>query len=74
MANLEARGYNPYNDGLKVHTNLDLDAQEHLYDAANNTISFQGDKVQTGVAVTDPHNGQVVAMLGGGTPVTSSMD
>ncbi|MFQ9705912.1 MAG: PBP1A family penicillin-binding protein [Limosilactobacillus pontis] len=65
LANLEARGYNPYNDGLKVHTNLDLDAQEHLYDAANNTISFQGDKVQTGVAVTDPHNGQVVAMLGG---------
>lgn len=65
LADLEARGYNPYSDGLKVHTNLDLDAQEHLYDAANNTVSFQGDNMQTGVAVTDPHNGQVVAMLGG---------
>lgn len=65
LADLEARGYNPYSDGLKVHTNLDLDAQRHLYDAANNTVSFQGNNVQTGVAVTDPHNGQIVAMLGG---------
>lgn len=65
LADLEAKGYNPYNDGLKVHTNLDLDAQEHLYDAANNSVSFQSDQMQTGVAVTDPHNGQVVAMLGG---------
>lgn len=65
LADLEAKGYNPYNDGLKVHTNLDLDAQEHLYNAANNTVSFQSDQMQTGVAVTDPHNGQVVAMLGG---------
>ena len=65
LADLEAKGYNPYNDGLRVHTNLDLDAQEHLYDAANNSVSFQSDQMQTGVAVTDPHNGQVVAMLGG---------
>ena len=65
LANLEAKGYNPYSDGLKVHTNLDLDAQEHLYDAANNSVSFQSNQMQTGVAVTDPHNGQVVAMLGG---------
>ena len=65
LADLEAKGYNPYNDGLRVHTNLDLDAQEHLYDAANNSVSFQSDQMQTGVAVSDPHNGQVVAMLGG---------
>lgn len=65
LADLEAKGYNPYNDGLRVHTNLDLDAQEHLYDAANNSVSFQSDQMQTGVAVTDPHNGQVVVMLGG---------
>ena len=57
LADLEAKGYNPYNDGLRVHTNLDLDAQEHLYDAANNSVSFQSDQMQTGVAVTDPHNG-----------------
>lgn len=65
LADLQARGYNPYTDGLQVHTNLDLDAQEHLYNAANNTVSFQSNSMQTGVAVTDPHNGQIVAMLGG---------
>lgn len=65
LADLKAQGYNPYSDGLKVHTNLDLDAQQHLYDSANKSVPFQSDKMQTGVAVTDPHNGQIVAMLGG---------
>lgn len=65
LAELQAQGYNPYSDGLKVHTNLDLDAQKHLYNAANNTVSFQSKQMQVGVAVTDPHNGQIVAMLGG---------
>lgn len=65
LAELEAKGYNPYTDGLHVHTNLDLDAQEHLYDAANNSVDFQSNKMQAGVAVTDPHNGQIIAMLGG---------
>ena len=65
LADLEAKGYNPYNDGLQVHTNLDLDAQKKLYDLANNTVSFQSPQMQAGVAVTDPHNGQIVAMLGG---------
>ena len=65
LADLQAQGYNPYRDGLKVHTNLDLDAQQHLYDAANKNVQFQNDKMQAGVAVTDPHNGQIIAMLGG---------
>ncbi len=65
LADLLAQGYNPYSDGLKVHTNLDLDAQQHLYDAANKNVQFQNDKMQAGVAVTDPHNGQIIAMLGG---------
>lgn len=65
LADLQAEGYNPYSDGLKVHTNLDLDAQQHLYDAANKNVQFQNDKMQAGVAVTDPHSGQIIAMLGG---------
>lgn len=65
LADLQAQGYNPYSDGLKVRTNLDLDAQQHLYDAANKNVQFQNDKMQAGVAVTDPHNGQIIAMLGG---------
>lgn len=65
LADLQSKGYNPYNDGLQVHTNLDLAAQKHLYTAANDTVPFQSNQMQAGVAVTDPHNGQVVAMLGG---------
>ncbi|WP_283576728.1 PBP1A family penicillin-binding protein [Limosilactobacillus oris] len=65
LADLQSKGYNPYNDGLQVHTNIDLGAQKHLYTAANDTVPFQSNQMQAGVAVTDPHNGQVVAMLGG---------
>ena len=65
LAQLEQKGYNPQTDGLQVHTNMDLGAQQKLYSAANNSVSFQSDQMQTGVAVTNPHKGQVVAMLGG---------
>lgn len=65
LAELEAKGYNPNTDGLHVHTNMDLSAQKKLYDEANNNVPFQSDDMQTGVAVTDPHNGQIIAMLGG---------
>lgn len=65
LADLQSKGYNPYNDGLQVHTNIDLAAQKHLYTAANDTVPFQSNQMQAGVAATDPHNGQVVAMLGG---------
>lgn len=65
LSQLEAKGYNPQTDGLQVHTNMDLSAQKHLYNSANNSVSFQSDNMQTGVAVTNPHNGQIVAMLGG---------
>lgn len=62
---LEEKGYNPTTDSLKVHTSLDTDAQQELYDDANDNVSFPSDNVQVGVAVVDPHNGQVIAMLGG---------
>lgn len=65
MTQLSALGYDPNRDGLQVHTNMDLGAQKHLYNAANNEVAFQGNNMQAGVAVTNPHNGQVVAMLGG---------
>ena len=44
---------------------MDLGAQKKLYNAANSEVSFQSDQMQAGAAVTDPHNGQVIAMLGG---------
>lgn len=65
LAQLEAKGYNPNTDGLQVHTNMDLGAQKRLYHEANESVPFQSENMQTGVAVTDPHNGEIVAMLGG---------
>lgn len=65
LAQLQAKGYNPNTDGLIVHTNMDLGAQQKLYNAANNEVSFQSSDMQAGAAVTDPHNGKIIAMLGG---------
>lgn len=65
LTQLEAKGYNPNTDGLQVHTSMDLGAQKKLYAAANNEVGFQDRQMQTGVAVINPHNGQLVAMLGG---------
>lgn len=62
---LVSKGYNPTTNSLRVHTNLDTEAQQALYDAANGGVGFESSSMQAGVAVVDPHNGQVVAMLGG---------
>lgn len=66
VATLKKKGYNPYTDGLEVHTNLDMDAQQHLYDISNDgTVAFQSSKMQIGAAITNPKNGKILAMLGG---------
>lgn len=66
VAQLKSKGYNPYTDGLQVHTNLNMGAQKHLYDIANDgTISFQSSEMQLGAAITNPKNGKIIAMLGG---------
>lgn len=66
VSELEAKGYNPYTDGLQVHTNLNMDAQEHLYDVANDgSVAFQSNDMQIGAAITNPKNGKIIAMLGG---------
>ncbi|BAP85613.1 penicillin-binding protein 1A [Paucilactobacillus hokkaidonensis JCM 18461] len=66
VAQLKSEGYNPYTDGLEVHTNLNMGAQQNLYDIANDgTISFQSSSMQLGAAVTNPKNGKIIAMLGG---------
>lgn len=63
---VKAKGYNPYIDNLKIYTNVNYDIQKRLYDLANAEDGvFSNDLMQTGVAITNPNNGQVVAMLGG---------
>lgn len=66
VSQLKKKGYNPYTDGLEVHTNLNMDAQQHLYDTANDgTVAFQSKDMQIGAAITNPSNGKIIAMLGG---------
>lgn len=66
-AELKSDGYNTNTDGLRVYTNLNMSAQKHLYSIANsnNYVAYPSNKFQMGATMIDPHNGQVVAMLGG---------
>ncbi|WP_367370092.1 transglycosylase domain-containing protein [Latilactobacillus curvatus] len=67
LADLKKKGYDPYTAGLKVYTNINMDAQRKLYDIVNNdsSIPFPDDQLQTAVSITDPNNGRIVAMIGG---------
>ena len=67
ITDLKKKGYNPYTDGLKVYTNIDMDAQKKLYTTVNDdsSIPFPDDKLQTAVTITNPNNGKIVAMIGG---------
>lgn len=62
---LQYSGYSPYTSGIKVYTNLDINAQKYLYTLANKTIPFQNNSMQVGVSVVNPNNGKIIAMLGG---------
>lgn len=63
---LEDKGYKP-NSGLKVYTNLDMNAQKKLYQVSNNdpTIAYPNNRFQVGATVVNVNNGKVVAMQGG---------
>jgi len=60
-------GLNPYTDNLDIYTNIDMSAQRRLYDIVNTDdyVSFPDDSFQTGVTMTDPDNGEVLAQIGG---------
>ncbi|MGX6961284.1 PBP1A family penicillin-binding protein [Vagococcus xieshaowenii] len=55
-----------YSDGLDVYTNIDLDAQEYLYNLVNTDeyINFEDDKLQVAVTVIDPNNGNIISQIG----------
>lgn len=67
IQDIEAKGYNPFTQGLKIYTNLNMNIQEKLYEIANtnNYVSFPNDKIQIASTVINPNNGNVVAMIGG---------
>lgn len=66
ISEVKKKGFDPYNDNLKITVNIDQDAQNKLYELANNgSVPFTNDKMQIGATVVDPNTGHVVAILGG---------
>lgn len=63
---VKSKGFDPYNDNLKITINIDQKTQNKLYELANNgSVPFTNNKMQIGATVIDPNNGHVVAILGG---------
>lgn len=60
-------GYDPFADGLKIYTNLDLNLQNKIYDLVNHdsSINFFDDQLQIALTILDPKNGRVLAQIGG---------
>lgn len=59
-----------YKDGLKIYTTLDMKAQEAAVKAMDNLPTFYTDKnglhqPQGALVAINPHNGHIVAMVGG---------
>lgn len=67
IQDVESKGYNPFTQCLKIYTNLDMNIQEKLYEIANtnNYVYFPNNKIQVASTIINPHNGKVVAMIGG---------
>ncbi|MFC0233043.1 PBP1A family penicillin-binding protein [Vagococcus entomophilus] len=57
---------NPYTDGMNIYTNIDMDAQNYLYNLVNSSeyINFPSDNFQTAVTMMDVKTGQVRAQIG----------
>ena len=63
---VKSKGFNPYNDNLKITVNIDQDAQQKLYDLVNDgSVPFTNDKMQVGATIIDPRTGHVIAIIGG---------
>ncbi|UJF14817.1 PBP1A family penicillin-binding protein [Jeotgalibaca sp. MA1X17-3] len=62
----EKTGLDVSQGGMVVQTNLDLAAQQHLYDTVNTDeyIQFPNDEVQTAATLVDVETGAVTAVIG----------
>lgn len=52
------------NKGLKIYTNLDLNAQENLEETIKNTIP-EDTEIQTAAVMMNPETGGIIALVGG---------
>ena len=59
-------GYNLLTTGMYVYTNVDQEAQKHLWDIYNSDqyVSYPDDDLQVASTVVDVSNGKVIAQLG----------
>ncbi|MER1954496.1 MAG: PBP1A family penicillin-binding protein [Desemzia incerta] len=62
----EKTGLDPQTAGLKIYTNIDMDAQKQVYEVLNSDEYniFPNDEMQTAVTVVDPKTGQLKAIGG----------
>lgn len=52
--------------GMTIQTNLDMEAQQHLYDTVNTNdyVQFPNDEIQTAATLVDVDTGAVTAVIG----------
>lgn len=60
-------GKNVYTDGLDIYTNLDTDAQNHLYSIVNGDeyVQYPDENLQIAATLIDSETGKVTAQIGG---------
>ena len=59
-------GYNLLTTGMDVYTNVDQEAQKHLWDIYNTDeyVAYPDDELQVASTIVDVSNGKVIAQLG----------
>nr|CAO91637.1 penicillin-binding protein 1A [Streptococcus pneumoniae] len=62
----EDTGYNLLTTGMDVYTNVDQEAQKHLWDIYNTDeyVAYPDDELQVASTIVDVSNGKVIAQLG----------
>ncbi|CVS88487.1 penicillin-binding protein 1A [Streptococcus pneumoniae] len=62
----EETGYNLLTTGMDVYTNVDQEAQKHLWDIYNTDeyVAYPEDELQVASTIVDVSNGKVIAQLG----------
>lgn len=62
----EETGYNLLITGMDVYTNVDQEAQKHLWDIYNTDeyVAYPDDELQVASTIVDVSNGKVIAQLG----------
>lgn len=63
----EKTGKDVFTDGLEIYTNLDIDAQKHLYEVTNSDtyVQYPDDEIQVAATLIDAKTGKVTAQIGG---------